>query len=109
MVSASAISDYLYALRAHRSLQAGYILRIAGSNLRLPKQLRQMRREDGPAGQRALSRELTARLLRKGLASRRARDWLRARYSAWPSEVGDVLTVQTAGRRTCNQTHKRMG
>lgn len=65
VISATTISDYLSALRAHRSLQAGYDLRIAGGNLRLPKQLRQMRREDGPSGQRALARGLTARLLRK--------------------------------------------
>lgn len=42
VVSASAIADYLSALRAHRSLQAGYDWRIAAGNLRLPKQSRQM-------------------------------------------------------------------
>lgn len=64
-VSAATISDYISALRAHRSLQAGYNLLVAGGNLRLPKQMQHMRREDGPAGQRALARGMTARLLRR--------------------------------------------
>lgn len=67
-MSASAISDYLSDLRAYRSLQESCNLWIADSNLHLPKQLRQMRREDGPAGQRALSRGLTARVLRRLLS-----------------------------------------
>lgn len=65
VVSASTIADYISALRAHRSLQAGYNLLVSGGNLRLPRQMQQMRREDGPAGQRALSRGMTARLLRR--------------------------------------------
>lgn len=40
-------------------------LSVPGGNLRYPKQLQQMRREDGPSGQRQSSRALTARLLRK--------------------------------------------
>ena len=64
VVSAAAISDYISALRAHRSVQAGYNLLVAGGNLRLPRQMQQMRREDGPSGQRSLSRGMTARLLR---------------------------------------------
>lgn len=64
-VSASTIADYISAVRAHRSTQAGYNLLIAGGNLRLPKQLRHMRREDGPQGRRSLTRGLTARYLRK--------------------------------------------
>lgn len=64
-VSASTISDYVSALRAFLSRETGYNLRIDGGNLRLPKQIQHMRKEDGPAGQRALSRGLTARILRK--------------------------------------------
>lgn len=65
VLSAATIGDYISALRAHRSLQAGYNLLVGGGNLRLPKQLQQMRREDGPSGQRALSRGMTSRLLRR--------------------------------------------
>ena len=64
-VSSGAIGDYISALRAFRSREAGYNLLVSGGNLRLPLQLRSMRREDGPAGARELSRALTARLLRK--------------------------------------------
>lgn len=64
-VSAAAIGDYVASVRAFRSREAGYNLLVAGGNLRLPLQLRHMRREDGPAGARQLSRGLTARLLRK--------------------------------------------
>jgi hypothetical protein len=64
-VSAGAIGDYISALRAFRSREAGYNLLVSGGNLRLPLQMRSMRREDGPAGARELSRALTARLLRK--------------------------------------------
>lgn len=64
-VSASTIADYVSALRAFLSRETGYNLRMEGGNLRLPKQIQHMRREDGPAGQRALSRGLTARILRK--------------------------------------------
>lgn len=59
------ISDYISAIRAFVSREAGYSLLVSGGNLRLPKQLLHMRREDGPAGSRELSRALTARLLRK--------------------------------------------
>lgn len=65
VVSAATIGDYISALRAHRSMQAGYNLLVAGGNLRLPKQMQHMRREDGPSGQRSLSRGMTARLLRR--------------------------------------------
>lgn len=64
-VSASTIADYISALRAFLSREAGYNLRLEGGNLRLPKQIQHMRREDGPAGQRELSRGMTARILRK--------------------------------------------
>lgn len=64
-VSAAAIGDYVASVRSFRSREAGYNLLVAGGNLRLPLQMRHMRREDGPAGSRALSRGLTARLLRK--------------------------------------------
>ena len=80
VVSASSIANYLSALRAHRSTQAGYNLLVSGGNLRLPKQMQQMRREDGPVGQRSLARGMTARILRKlvpargfGRGSRRGR------------------------------------
>lgn len=59
------ISDYISALRAFVSREAGYSMLVSGGNLRLPKQLLHMRREDGPAGSRELSRALTARVLRK--------------------------------------------
>lgn len=65
VISAATIADYVSALRAWRSREAGYSLSVPGGNLRYPKQLQQMRREDGPSGQRHLSRALTARLLRK--------------------------------------------
>ena len=65
VVSAATISDYVSALRAFRSREVGYNLLVAGGNLRLPLQMRQMRREDGPAGQRELSRGLTSRILRR--------------------------------------------
>lgn len=59
------IADYVSAIRAFVSREAGYSLLVSGGNLRLPKQLLHMRREDGPAGSRELSRALTARVLRK--------------------------------------------
>lgn len=65
VVSASSIADYLSALRAHTSAQAGYNLLVAGGNLRLTKQMQHMRREDGPSGQRSIARGLKARLLRR--------------------------------------------
>ncbi|KAL1500216.1 hypothetical protein AB1Y20_012885 [Prymnesium parvum] len=65
VVLSSTISDYISALRAFVSREAGYSLLVSGGNLRLPKQLLHMRREDGPAGARELSRALTARILRK--------------------------------------------
>lgn len=65
VVSASAIADYISAVRSHRSTQAGYNLLVAGGNLRLPKQLKHMRREDGPQGRRSLTKGLTARYLRQ--------------------------------------------
>lgn len=64
-VSSTAISDYISAIRAFRSREAGYNLLVNGGNLRLPPQLKQMRREDGPTGARALQRALSARLLRR--------------------------------------------
>lgn len=64
-VSSAAISDYISAIRAFRSREAGYNLLVSGGNLRLPPQLKQMRREDGPTGARALQRALSARLLRR--------------------------------------------
>lgn len=64
-VSASTITDYVSAIRAFLSRETGYNLRLEGGNLRLPKQIQHMRKEDGPAGQRALSRGMTARILRK--------------------------------------------
>lgn len=64
-VSASTIADYISALRAFLSRETGYNLRIEGGTLRLPKQIQHMRKEDGPTGQRSLSRGLTARILRK--------------------------------------------
>lgn len=64
-VSSSTISDYISALRAFLSRETGYNLLLDGGNLRLPKQLHHMRKEDGPAGQRELSRGLTARILRR--------------------------------------------
>ena len=70
VVSASAISEYVSAIRAFRSREAGYNLLVSGGNLRLPLQLRHMRREDGPAGRRHLSRALTARILRRLLQKR---------------------------------------
>lgn len=65
VVLSCTISDYISAIRAFVSREAGYSLLVSGGNLRLPKQLLHMRREDGPAGARELSRALTARLLRK--------------------------------------------
>ena len=65
VVSAATIADYISALRAFRSREAGYSLLVPGGNLRLPKQLQQMRKEDGPAGQRSLARGLSSRLLRR--------------------------------------------
>lgn len=65
VVSASTIADYISAVRAHRSTQAGYNLLVAGGNIRLPKQLKHMRREDGPQGRRSLTKGFTARYLRK--------------------------------------------
>mmetsp|Transcript_35760 Transcript_35760/g.86829 ORF Transcript_35760/g.86829 Transcript_35760/m.86829 type:complete len:479 (-) Transcript_35760:433-1869(-) len=65
VVSSAAISDYISAIRAFRSREAGYNLLVSGGNLRLPPQLKQMRREDGPAGARELQRALSARLLRR--------------------------------------------
>lgn len=64
-VSSAAISDYISAIRAFRSREAGYNLLVSGGNLRLPPQLKQMRREDGPTGARELQRALTARILRR--------------------------------------------
>lgn len=64
-VSSTAIEDYISAIRAFRSREAGYNLLVEGGNLRLPKQLQHMRKEDGPTGQRALSRGLTARIMRR--------------------------------------------
>lgn len=63
-VSAASISAYISALRAFRSREAGYDLRVKEANLRLPCVLQQMRREDGPTGQREISRALTSRYLR---------------------------------------------
>lgn len=63
VLSSATIGDYISALRAHRSTQAGYSLLVHGGNIRLPKLLQQMRREHGPSGQRPLSRGMTARLL----------------------------------------------
>lgn len=65
VVLSCTISDYISAIRAFVSREAGYSLLVSGGNLRLPKQLLHMRREDGPAGARELSRALTARVLRK--------------------------------------------
>lgn len=65
VVLACTITDYISAIRAFVSRETGYSLLVQGGNLRLPKQLLHMRREDGPAGSRELSRALTARLLRK--------------------------------------------
>lgn len=72
-VSAASISAYISALRAFRSRETGYDLRVKEANLRLPCVLQQMRREDGPTGQRELSRAFTARYLRE-LAGVRAFD-----------------------------------
>lgn len=63
-VSAAAISAYISAIRAYRSREVGYNLLVKEGNQRLPNMLRHMRREDGPAGQRELSRALTAKYLR---------------------------------------------
>lgn len=65
VVSSAAIADYISAIRAFRSREAGYNLLVCGGNLRLPPQLKQMRREDGPTGARELQRALSARLLRR--------------------------------------------
>lgn len=65
VVSSAAIADYISAIRAFRSREAGYNLLVSGGNLRLPPQLQQMRREDGPTGARELQRALSARLLRR--------------------------------------------
>lgn len=65
VVSATTIADYISAIRAFRSREAGYNLLVSGGNLRLPRQIQQMRREDGPKGQRGLARGLTSRLLRR--------------------------------------------
>lgn len=65
VVLACTISDYISAIRAFVSREAGYSLLVSGGNLRLPKQLLHMRREDGPAGSRELSRAMTARVMRK--------------------------------------------
>lgn len=64
-MSSAAICDYVSALRAFRSREAGYCLLVTGGNLQLPLQMHQMRKEDGRAGARKLSRGLTARLLRR--------------------------------------------
>lgn len=61
VVSALSIADELSALRANRSTQEGYNLLVSGVNLRLPRQMQQMCREDCPAGWRSLARGLTAR------------------------------------------------
>lgn len=63
-VSAASISAYISAVRAYRSRDVGYNLLIREGNQRLPNLLRHMRREDGPAGQRDLSRALTSKYLR---------------------------------------------
>lgn len=65
VVSSAAIADYISAIRAFRSREAGYNLLVSGGNLRLPPQLKHMRREDGPTGARELQRALSARLLRR--------------------------------------------
>ncbi|KAL3931514.1 MAG: hypothetical protein SGPRY_001093 [Prymnesium sp.] len=70
VVSASAISEYVLAIRAFRSREAGYDLLVSGVNLRLPLQMRHMRREDGPAGGRQISRALTVLILRRLLQVR---------------------------------------
>lgn len=82
-VSSTAIADYISAIRAFRSREAGYNLLMEGGNLRLPRQIQHMRREDGPAGQRALSRGLTARLLRKLLQVRGFSSGGRAETLRW--------------------------
>lgn len=64
VVSAASISAYVSAVRAYRSRDVGYNLLIKEGNQRLPNLLRHMRREDGPAGQRELSRALTSKHLR---------------------------------------------
>lgn len=63
--AATIIADYVSAVRAFHSREVGYNPLVAGGNLRLPLQMRQMRREDGPAGQRELSRGQTSRILRR--------------------------------------------
>lgn len=62
-VSASAISAYVSAIRAHRSRETGYPITVPHMSLRLAKQAQHMRQEDGPAGARSLVRAFTARFL----------------------------------------------
>lgn len=62
-VSAGAISDYVSAIRAHRSRETGYPVTVPHMSLRLSKQAQHMRQEDGPAGERGLIRAFTARFL----------------------------------------------
>lgn len=64
LVSAASISAYISAVREYRSRDVGYNLLTKEGNQRLPNFLRHMRREDGPAGQRELSRAFTAKYLR---------------------------------------------
>lgn len=64
VVSGATIAAYISAIRAYRSRDVGYNLLIKEGNQRLPQLLRHMRREDGPAGQRELSRALTSKYLR---------------------------------------------
>lgn len=66
VLSATTIVDYVSAIRAFRSREAGYNLLVSGGNLRLPRQIQQMRREDGgPKEQRGLARGMTSRFLRR--------------------------------------------
>lgn len=83
LVSATAISDYISAIRAFVSRETGYNLLLQGGNLRLPRQVQHMRREDGPAGQRQLSRGLTARILRRLLDVPGFTSALRAHCLRW--------------------------
>lgn len=64
VVSGATIAAYISAVRAYRSRDVGYNILVKEGNQRLPQMLRHMRREDGPAGQRELSRALTAKYLR---------------------------------------------
>ncbi|KAL3893521.1 MAG: hypothetical protein SGPRY_014173, partial [Prymnesium sp.] len=71
VVTASATSEYVSATGAFRSREAGYkLLLMSGGNIRLPLQMRHMRKEDGSACRRQLSRALTGRSLRRLLQKR---------------------------------------